>query len=64
MTRGIKSKWVVLIAVIMLALIISIIAFPTVVQAAKSNFKQFYKSVNCYGELCAYGKCIMVCYKK
>ncbi len=39
MTRGIKSKWVVLIAVIMLALIISIIAFPTVVQAAKSNFK-------------------------
>lgn len=47
MTRGIKIKWVGLIVVIILAVIISIIAFPTAVQAAKSNFKKFYKYVEC-----------------
>ena len=47
MRRGIKIKWGVLIAVIILAVVISIIAFPTVVQAEKSNFKQFYKYVEC-----------------
>ena len=74
MSKGIKIKWVVLIIVIMIALTISILAFPTSVQAKRTNFNRFYKHVECekcetksadpYSKLCAYGRCVMVCYKK
>lgn len=47
MSKGIKIKWIVLIAIIMIALIVSVLAFPTTVQASKSNFKNYYKYVEC-----------------
>ena len=47
MSKGIKIKWIVLIAIIMIALVVSVLAFPTAVQASKSNFKNYYKYVEC-----------------
>lgn len=47
MNKVFKVKWFFVVVFILLTLIVSILVFPTTVQAKKINYKNYYKFVEC-----------------